>query len=128
MRSALLAVAADRLDRAAFPGFLAALPLVGGLRLRQESACAAAIVALGGLPNIDVFVLHPKGRVSDVQRRQMTTSPHKNVHNIALEGTFDDCQAIVKALFAEAEFAKAVNLTAVNGNKSPRLRGHGDDA
>jgi hypothetical protein len=66
---------------------------------------SAAIAALGGLPNITVFVLHPKGRVSDVQRLQMTTSPHANVHNIALEGTFDDCQAIVKALFAEPNFA-----------------------
>src|SRR6201999_4158018 len=82
---------------------------------------SAAIAALGGLPNIDVFVLHPKGRVSDVQRRQMTTSPHANVHNIALEGTFDDCQAIVKALFAESEFANAVNLTAVNSINFARI-------
>ena len=58
-----------------------------------------------GLPNIDVFVMHPKGRVSEVQRRQMTTSAHANVHNIALEGSFDDAQGIVKALFAETEFA-----------------------
>ena len=49
-----------------------------------------------GLPNIQVFVLHPKGRVSDVQRRQMTTSTHANVHNIALEGSFDDAQALVR--------------------------------
>ena len=54
---------------------------------------SAAIAALGGLPNIEVFVLHPKGRVSEVQRRQMTTSAHANVHNIALEGSFDDAQA-----------------------------------
>ena len=75
---------------------------------------SAAIAALGGLPNIDVFVLHPKGRVSDVQRRQMTTSPHANVHNIALEGSFDDAQALVKGLFAEKDFAKEISLTAVN--------------
>jgi threonine synthase len=82
---------------------------------------SAAIAALGGLPNIDVFVLHPKGRVSDVQRRQMTTSRHANVHNIALEGTFDHAQAIVKALFAETEFANAVNLTAVNSINFARI-------
>jgi threonine synthase len=82
---------------------------------------SAAIAALGGLANIDVFVLHPKGRVSDVQRRQMTTAPYANVHNIALEGTFDDCQAIVKALFAEEQFARAVNLTAVNSINFARI-------
>ena len=82
---------------------------------------SAAIAALGGLPNIQVFVLHPKGRVSDVQRRQMTTSPHANVHNIALEGTFDDAQAIVKDLFAETQFARAVNMTAVNSINFVRI-------
>ncbi len=82
---------------------------------------SAAIAALGGLANIDVFVLHPKGRVSDVQRRQMTASPHDNVHNIALEGTFDDCQAIVKALFADVDFAHAVNMTAVNSINFARI-------
>jgi threonine synthase len=82
---------------------------------------SAAIAALGGLPNIDVFVLHPKGRVSEVQRRQMTTSNHANVHNIALEGSFDDAQGIVKALFAETEFARAVGLTAVNSINFVRI-------
>ncbi len=82
---------------------------------------SAAIAALGGLENIDVFVLHPKGRVSDVQRRQMTTSPHANVHNIALEGTFDDAQALVKALFAEKDFAKEISLTAVNSINFVRI-------
>ena len=82
---------------------------------------SAAIAALGGLPNIQVFVLHPKGRVSEVQRRQMTTTPHANVHNIALEGTFDDTQKIVKKLFAETEFARAVNLTAVNSINFARI-------
>lgn len=82
---------------------------------------SAAIAALGGLPNVEVFVLHPLGRVSEVQRRQMTASPHANVHNIALEGTFDDCQAIVKALFAETEFARAVNMTAVNSINFARI-------
>jgi threonine synthase len=82
---------------------------------------SAAIAALGGLPNITVFVLHPKGRVSDVQRRQMTTSGHANVHNIALEGSFDDAQSIVKALFAESEFAREVGLTAVNSINFVRI-------
>ncbi|HEY0107431.1 MAG TPA: threonine synthase [Rhizomicrobium sp.] len=82
---------------------------------------SAAIAALGGLANIEVFVLHPKGRVSEVQRRQMTTSGHANVHNIALEGTFDDCQGIVKALFADRDFAPAVSLTAVNSINFARI-------
>ena len=82
---------------------------------------SAAIAALGGLANIEVFVLHPKGRISEVQRRQMTTAPFENVHNIALEGTFDDAQGIVKALFAESEFARAVNLTAVNSINFARI-------
>jgi threonine synthase len=82
---------------------------------------SAAIAALGGLPNIDVFVMHPKGRVSDVQRRQMTTSTHVNVHNIALEGSFDDAQSIVKQLFADSGFAKDVSLTAVNSINFARI-------
>ena len=82
---------------------------------------SAAIAALGGLPNIEVFVLHPRGRVSDVQRRQMTTSPHANVHNIALEGSFDDAQGIVKDLFAEKQFAADVGLTAVNSINFVRI-------
>jgi threonine synthase len=82
---------------------------------------SAAIAALGGLANIDVFVLHPKGRVSEVQRRQMTTSPHANVHNIALEGSFDDAQSIVKGLFAEKQFAAEVGLTAVNSINFVRI-------
>ncbi|HLJ53325.1 MAG TPA: threonine synthase [Rhizomicrobium sp.] len=82
---------------------------------------AAAIAALGGLAGIELFVLHPKERVSEVQRRQMTTSPHANVHNIALEGTFDDAQAIVKELFADTNFAHAVNMTAVNSINFARI-------
>jgi threonine synthase len=82
---------------------------------------SAAIAALGGLPNITVFVLHPKGRVSEVQRRQMTTSGHANVHNIALEGSFDDAQSIVKGLFAEKDFAREIGLTAVNSINFVRI-------
>jgi threonine synthase len=82
---------------------------------------SAAIAALGGLDNIEVVVLHPKGRVSDVQRRQMTTAPYANVHNIAIEGTFDDAQAIVKAAFADTGFAEKVSLTAVNSINFARI-------
>ena len=82
---------------------------------------SAAIAALGGLPNITVFVMHPKGRVSEVQRRQMTTSGHANVHNIAVEGSFDDAQSIVKGLFAETDFAREVGLTAVNSINFVRI-------
>ena len=82
---------------------------------------SAAIAALGGLANVDVFVMHPKGRVSDVQRLQMTTSAHANVHNIALEGSFDDAQGIVKTLFADTGFAASVGLTAVNSINFARI-------
>ena len=82
---------------------------------------SAAIAALGGLPNIEVFVMHPKGRVSEVQRRQMTTAPFANVHNIALEGSFDDAQAIVKSLFADEAFSKQTSLTAVNSINFARI-------
>jgi threonine synthase len=82
---------------------------------------SAAIAALGGLPNIDVFVMHPRGRVSDVQRLQMTTSAHANVHNIALNGSFDDAQSIVKVLFADKAFADDISLTAVNSINFARI-------
>lgn len=82
---------------------------------------SAAIAALGGLPNINVFVMHPRGRVSDIQRLQMTTSGHANVHNIALEGSFDDAQSIVKVLFADKAFADDVSMTAVNSINFARI-------
>ncbi|HET9573403.1 MAG TPA: threonine synthase, partial [Methyloceanibacter sp.] len=82
---------------------------------------AAAIEAFRGLEAIDIFILHPKGRVSDVQRRQMTTAAEPNVHNIALEGTFDDCQGIVKALFADAELRDSLGLTGVNSINFARI-------
>lgn len=75
---------------------------------------SAAIEALRDRDTADVFILHPAGRVSDVQRRQMTTVTAPNVHNIAVEGTFDDCQDIVKALFADESFRTTRNLSAVN--------------
>ncbi len=74
----------------------------------------AAIEALRDRPTAEVFILHPAGRVSDVQRRQMTTVTSPNVHNIAVQGTFDDCQDMVKALFADDQFRESRNLSAVN--------------
>jgi threonine synthase len=82
---------------------------------------SAAIAALKGQPNVDVVVLHPHGRVSEVQRRQMTSVLDSNVHNIALEGTFDDTQAIVKALFADAAFSARSHLIAVNSINFARI-------
>src|SRR5215469_15715894 len=82
---------------------------------------SAAIAALGGLRRLRLFVLHPKGRVSEVQRRQMTTAAFENVHNIALEGTFDDAQNIVKALFADLEYSRQRNLVAVNSINFARI-------
>ena len=75
---------------------------------------SAAIEALRDRPTAEVFILHPAGRVSDVQRRQMTTVQSQNVHNIAVQGTFDDCQDMVKALFADDDFRESRNLSAVN--------------
>jgi threonine synthase len=75
---------------------------------------SAAIAACVERPTLDIVVLHPAGRVSDVQRRQMTTVDAPNVHNVAVEGTFDDCQDVVKALFADAELREQVGLSAMN--------------
>jgi threonine synthase len=82
---------------------------------------SAAIAALKGQPNLNIIVLHPKGRVSEVQRRQMTTVLDGNVHNIALEGSFDDTQNIVKALFADKAFSRRTGLTAVNSINFARI-------
>ncbi len=82
---------------------------------------SAAIEALRGRDGLDVFIFHPKGRVSEVQRRQMTTVLDDNIHNIAIEGTFDDAQAIVKALFNDAAFRDERNLSAVNSINWARI-------
>src|SRR5262245_55371596 len=71
---------------------------------------SAAIAACVGRANLDIVVLHPEGRVSDVQRRQMTTVDEPNVHNLAVEGTFDDCQDLVKAMFADQRFRTELQL------------------
>jgi threonine synthase len=75
---------------------------------------SAAIEAFRGRDAIDIFILHPKGRVSEVQRRQMTTVLDDNVHNIAVDGSFDDCQALVKAMFNDMAFRDEVGLAGVN--------------
>lgn len=75
---------------------------------------SAAIEAFKGLANADIFILHPEGRTSDVQRRQMTTVLDESVHNIALKGSFDDCQAIVKAMFNDHALNDRLNLSGVN--------------
>ncbi|MDO8838761.1 MAG: threonine synthase [Parvibaculum sp.] len=75
---------------------------------------SAAIEAFKGRDTTDIFILHPKGRVSEVQRRQMTTVLDANVHNIAIEGSFDDCQALVKAMFNDHRFRDEVSLAGVN--------------
>lgn len=75
---------------------------------------SAAIEAFKGRDTTDIFILHPKGRVSEVQRRQMTTVLDANVHNIAIEGSFDDCQALVKAMFNDHGFRDEVSLAGVN--------------
>ncbi|TNE35191.1 MAG: threonine synthase [Alphaproteobacteria bacterium] len=75
---------------------------------------SAAIEACRGRDSVDIFILHPAGRVSEVQRRQMTTVLDDNVHNIAVEGDFDDCQAMVKAMFNDHAFRDELAVSAVN--------------
>ncbi|MBM3627998.1 MAG: threonine synthase, partial [Alphaproteobacteria bacterium] len=75
---------------------------------------SAAIEACRDREAIDIFIMHPRGRTSEVQRRQMTTVLSPNVHNIALKGTFDDCQDLLKAMFADVAFRDRFALSAVN--------------
>ena len=75
---------------------------------------SAAIEAFRGLDNVDVFILYPHGRVSDVQRRQMTTPTEANVHALAIDGTFDDAQARLKDMFNDFAFRDEVGLAGVN--------------
>lgn len=82
---------------------------------------SAAIDAVAGREKINIFMLHPEGRVSEVQRRQMTTVLSPNVYNIAIKGSFDDAQAIVKALFNDPDFSGRFNLSAVNSINWARL-------
>ncbi|KAH7137265.1 putative threonine synthase [Dactylonectria estremocensis] len=82
---------------------------------------SAAIYGLRGKKDVSVFILHPKGRVSPLQEKQMTTILDDNVHNMAVEGTFDDCQDIVKALFADPEANASLKLGAVNSINWARI-------
>lgn len=75
---------------------------------------SAAIEAFRGLDNVDVVILYPHGRVSEVQRRQMTTPVESNVHALAVDGDFDDCQARLKDMFNDFEFRDGVKLAGVN--------------
>ena len=81
----------------------------------------AAVEAFRGLAAIRLVVLFPAGRISEVQRRFMTTAGEANVHVAALDGDFDDCQAILKALFADEAFVRDVRLTAVNSINLARI-------
>lgn len=82
---------------------------------------SASIAACAGLSTVDIVVLHPAGRVSDVQRRQMTTVDAPNVFNVAIEGTFDDCQDLVKALFADPTRREQLQLSAMNSINWARI-------
>ncbi len=82
---------------------------------------SAAIEAFRGRENIDVFIMHPEGRTSAIQRRQMTTVGDANIHNIAIRGTFDDCQHLLKALFNDARFRADTQLSGVNSINFGRI-------
>jgi threonine synthase len=101
------------------------------LALRRERATVvvatsgdtggAAVEAFRGAARLDIIVLFPKGRVSEVQRRMMTTAQEDNVHALAIEGTFDDCQALVKAMFNDLAFRDRLKLAAVNSINWARI-------
>ena len=82
---------------------------------------AAAIDAIKGKDNVNIFVLHPNNRVSHVQRKLMTTGKEKNVFNIAVDGNFDDCQNLVKAMFADKSFSKEIKMSGVNSINWARI-------
>ena len=82
---------------------------------------AAAIDALKGKKNLNVFVLHPNNRISPVQRKLMTTCEASNVFNIAIQGNFDDCQNLVKAMFNDEKFSKSINMSGVNSINWARI-------
>ncbi|MDA9637837.1 threonine synthase [Candidatus Pelagibacter sp.] len=82
---------------------------------------AAAIDAIKGKKNMNIFVLHPHEKVSLVQRKLMSTIKEKNVFNIAIEGNFDDCQNLVKSMFADKEFSNSINMSGVNSINWARI-------
>mgnify|MGYP001414864990 FL=1 len=82
---------------------------------------AAAIDAIKGKKNLNIFVLHPYNRISPVQRKLMTTGKEKNVFNIAVKGNFDDCQNLVKSMFSDKEFSNQINMSGVNSINWARI-------
>ncbi len=82
---------------------------------------AAAIDAIKGKSNLNIFVLHPNNRISSVQRKLMTTVEDENVFNIAIDGNFDDCQNIVKQMFSDLDFSKSINMSGVNSINWARI-------
>ncbi len=82
---------------------------------------SAAIAALNDRKNINVFVLHPHNKISKIQRKIMTTIGSNNVYNIAIKGTFDDCQKIVKEMFADNTFREKINMSGVNSINWARI-------
>ena len=82
---------------------------------------AAAIDAIKGKDNVNIFVLHPNNRISPVQRKLMTTAKEKNVFNIAVDGNFDDCQNLVKAMFEDRSFSKEIKMSGVNSINWARI-------
>ena len=82
---------------------------------------AAAIDAIKGKSNLNIFVLHPNNRISPVQRKLMTTVEDENVFNISIEGNFDDCQNIVKQMFSDLDFSKSINMSGVNSINWARI-------
>ena len=82
---------------------------------------AAAIDAIKGKDKMNIFVLHPNNKVSSVQRKLMTTVEDKNVFNIAIDGNFDDCQNLVKAMFADNKFSNSINMSGVNSINWARI-------
>ena len=82
---------------------------------------AAAIDAIKGKKNMNIFVLHPHNKVSIVQRKLMSTVKDENVFNIAIEGNFDDCQNLVKSMFSDKEFSNSINMSGVNSINWARI-------
>ncbi len=82
---------------------------------------AAAIEGFKNVDNSNIFILHPHNKISEVQKKFMTTIASENVYNIAIKGTFDDCQSIVKTVFSDVEFKKNNNLTAINSINWARI-------
>ncbi len=82
---------------------------------------AAAIDAIKGKKNLNIFVLHPENRVSPIQRKLMTTGKFENVYNIAVKGNFDDCQNLVKSMFSDKNFSNQINMSGVNSINWARI-------